>query len=72
MAQTCVEIEANPDGSYSVALCEKMPNEAESAGQSFASIDEALSAAKDLLATSAPSGPSDFEAGFAGVREGAM
>lgn len=75
----CVEIEANPDGTYSVVECsprEKMPNEAESEGQSYASIDEALSAAKSMLATTAgaasPDPASEFEAGFAGVREGAM
>lgn len=72
MAQTCVEIESLPDGTFSVVLCEprETPNEAESGGQSFTSIDEALSAAKTMLAPAPAAGPSDFEVGFDAVRGG--
>ena len=74
----CVEIEALPDGTYSVTECEpreeeEMPGEAESAGQTVASIDEALATAKALLDGGAPSldpAAGAFETGFANARGG--
>ena len=70
----CVEIEALPDGTYSVTECEpreekEMPGEAESASQPIGSIDEALAKAKELLSPS-PDPAQAFETGFANARTG--
>ena len=48
----CIEIEMASDGSFKVYECEpkgEAPGEAESAGESYQSMDEALQAAAKLL-----------------------